>query len=258
MALRGGSGSAHFFAWDLTMKKMIKSESAESGYRRLLHLGGVAAWIAAGLILAEAIGLAFYPQPGLIEDWFQLFQANPLIGLLDAWLLELPLYAAFLLIFLALFVALKKEHLDWALLGLALALVGCALFFATNNPFTLLSLSSRHAAATTEVARSQLLATGQALLATTGQRAVGGFNLGLLLVSSAGLVFSLVMLRSPVFSQTTAIWGILANAVSLADYLRQALTDSAIITLLVVLPNMVFLIIWFCLLGCHLSRLGRD
>ena len=236
---------------------MIKSDSTESGYRRLLRLGGVAAWIAAGLILAEAIGLALYPQPGTIEDWFQLFQANPLIGLLDAWLLELPLYAAFLLIFLALFVALKKDHLAWALLGFVLALVGCAVFFATNNPFTLLSLSSQHAAATTEAARSQLLATGQALLATTGQRAVGGFNLGLLLVSIAGLVFSLVMLRSQAFSRSIAIWGILANAVSLADYLRQSLTDSPIATLLVVVPNMVFLIIWFCLLGRRLWNYNK-
>ncbi len=242
----------------MNKKSMIKYNPAESGYRRLLRLGGVAAWIAAGLILAEAVGLAFYPQPGTIEDWYQLFQASPLIGLLDAWLLELPLYAAFLLIFLALFVALKKDHTAWALLGLVLALVGCAVFFATNNPFTLLSLSSQHAAATTEAARSQLLAAGQAILANTGQRAVGGFNLGLLLVSVAGLIFSLVMLRSTTFSRSIAIWGILANAVSLADYLRQALTDSPIVTLLVVLPNTILLITWFCLLERHLSRLGRD
>ncbi len=81
---------------------------------------------------------------------------------------------------------------------------------------------------------------------------------GLFLVSVAGLIFSLVMLRSTTFSRSIAIWGILANAVSLADYLRQALTDSPIATLLVVVPNMILLIIWFCLLGRHFSRLGRD
>jgi hypothetical protein len=231
---------------------MVKISPIDASDHSFLRLGSWAAWIAAGLILVEAIGLAFYPQPGTIEDWFQLFQTSPMIGLLDAWLLELPMYAAFVLVFLTLYTVLKQDHTAWALVGLVLVVVGSSIFFATNNSFGMLSLSSQHAAATSEVARLQLLAAGQAILANTGQRAVGGFNLGLLLVSVAGLIFSLVMLRSPIFSRSIAIWGILANGVSLADYLRQALTDSPIATLLVVVPNTVLLIIWFCLLGRRL------
>ena len=237
---------------------MAKLSPIDASDHSFLRLGSWAAWTAAGLILAEAIGLAFYPQPGTIEGWFRLFQKSSGVGLLDAWLLEIPMYAAFVLVFLALYILLKKDHASWALLGLVLALVGSAVFFATNNPCALLSLSSQHAAATSEAARSQLLAAGQALLANTGQRAVGDFNLGLLLISMAGLILSLLMLWSELFSRATAIWGILANAVSLADYLRQALTDSPIATLLVVLPNTVLLIVWLCLLGCRLCQLGRE
>ena len=235
-----------------------KLPRSEPSYRTLFCLGSWAAWIAAALILAETVVFILYPQPGTIEGWFQLFQVRPVIGLLDAWLLELPLYAAFVGVFLALYTLFKKDHAVLALFGLAMALLGCVVFFATNNPFALLSLSDQHAAATTEAARSQLLAAGQALLIHTGQRAVGGFNLGLLLVSVAGLIFSLLMLRSAVFNRSTAIWGILANAVSLADYLRQALTDSPIATLLVVLPNTILLITWFCLLGHRLWKLKRS
>ena len=111
----------------------------------------------------------------------------------------------------------------------------------------MLSLSNQHAAATTDAQRSTFLAAGQAVLANTNQRAVGGFNMGLFLVSVAGLIVSSVMFRSNSFSRLTAYVGILANALSLADYLREALTPSATIALLVILPNALFLVIWFVL-----------
>jgi len=49
----------------------------------------------------------------------------------------------------------------------------------------------------------------------------------------------------------------LTFALSLADYLRQVLTSSVLITLLVVLPNVLFLVIWFILVGRRLYQLGR-
>jgi hypothetical protein len=51
--------------------------------------------------------------------------------------------------------------------------------------------------------------------------------------------------------------GILTFALSLADYLRQALTSSILITLFVVLPNVLFLVFWFILVGRRLYQLGR-
>ncbi len=141
------------------------------------------------------------------------------------------------MVFLALYVALQRVDRGLALIALTLALLGIAVFFATNNPFSMLSLSNQHAAAATDAERTYLLAAGQAILANTNQRAVGGFNMGLFLVSVAGLILSTVMLRSNAFGRPTAVVGILANALSLADYLRQALTSSPIVALLVILPN---------------------
>ncbi|MBN2258434.1 MAG: hypothetical protein JW704_11550, partial [Anaerolineaceae bacterium] len=86
-----------------------KPSTIEPVFRSLFRLGTWAAWFAAGLILAEAILFALHPQPEAIDDWFQLLQGSPVIGLLDAWLLELPLYAAFVLVFLALCILLKQD-----------------------------------------------------------------------------------------------------------------------------------------------------
>jgi hypothetical protein len=55
----------------------------------------------------------------------------------------------------------------------------------------------------------------------------------------------------------TAYVGILAFGLSLGDYLRQALTTSAVITLLMILPGALLLVVWFALVGGHLLHLGR-
>ena len=120
----------------------------------------------------------------------------------------------------------------------------------------MLSLSTQYAAATTDLERSTFLAAGQAILANTNQRVIGGFNMGLFLVSVAGLIVSAVMLQSNSFSRFTAYAGILAFALSLADYLRQVLTSSVVVALLVILPNALFLLIWFVLVGRRLYQLG--
>ncbi|HYG58219.1 MAG TPA: DUF4386 family protein [Symbiobacteriaceae bacterium] len=232
-------------------------DATEPAYESLYKLGGVAALIAAALTLSEVVVLALYPPPGTINGWFTLFQTNKLLGLLDLWGLELLMYIAFIAVFLALYLVLRKANQGLMAIATILALLGIGIFLATNNPFSMLSLSNQYAAAATDVERSMLLAAGQALLANTSQRAIGGFNMGLFLVSIAGLIASSVMLLSNAFQKATAYIGILANALSLADYLRQALTSSAVVALLVILPNALLLITWFVLVGRRLYQLGR-
>jgi hypothetical protein len=238
------------------MTKVVDAETAGSTHKSLYRLGGAAAWIVTALTLGEIIGFIFYPQPSTVGDWFTLFQDNRFIGLFDFWGLEVPMYAMFALVFLALYITLRKTNPGRMAVAITFALLGIGIFFATNNPFSMFSLSNQYAAATTDAQRSTLLAAGQAMLANTGQRAVGGFNVGLFLVSVAGLIASSVMFHSKSFSKTTAYVGILAHALSLADYLRQALTSSEIITLLVILPGALLLMTWYVLVGRRLYRLG--
>ena len=238
-------------------KKLTITEPADPAYKGLYKLGGAASIFAAVLILVEVIGLVIYPAPETVSGWFDLFQSNRIIGLMDFWGLEVLMYAMFILIFPALYFAVRKIHEGRMAIAMALALLGIGIFFATNNPFSMLSLSDQYAAAATDAERSSFLSAGQAILSNTGQRAVGGFNTGLFLVSVAGLIISTVMLRSNSFGKTTALFGILANALSLADYLRQALTQSVIATLLVVLPYSLCLILWLILAGRGLIRMGR-
>jgi hypothetical protein len=221
------------------------------------RVGGVAALVVALLTVMEVVFFIIYPPPITVNGWFELFQSSPIIGLLDFWGLELFMYAMFILVFLALYMALKRVN-QWSMaVALSLALLGVGIFYATNNPFSMLTLSNKYAIATTEMERVTLVAAGEAVLASTNQRAVGGFNIGLFLVSIAGLIVSVVMLRSTAFSRATACIGILAFGLSLADYIRQAITSSVAIALLVILPGALLLVIWFSLIGWRLLQLGR-
>jgi len=237
--------------------QVINTETADSTYQNLYKMGGAAALVAAMLILGEVVVLAIYPPPNTISGWFMLFQRDSILGFLDFWGLEVPMYLMFIMIYLALYMALRKINPSLMVIALTFALLGIGVFLATNNPTSMLSLSNQYAAATTDGERSTLLAAGQALFSNTNQRTVGGFNMGLFLVSVAGLMVSSAMLHSNSFNRSTAFVGILAHALSLADYLRQAITSSTIITLLVLLPNALFLLVWYVLVGLQLYYQGR-
>ncbi len=82
-----------------------------------------------------------------------------------------------------------------------------------------------------------------------------GYNMGLLLVSAAGLIVSFVMLRSRIFGKVTAYAGILANAVGIAYYVGLAVP--AIGGILLGASGLLFLL-WIILVGVRLCQLGRD
>jgi len=233
------------------------TNTGSPNYRTLYRLGGVAALIVVGVTLAEVVGFSLHPQPSTVGDWFALLQESPLTGLLGFWGLEVPMYAMFTVTFVALYAKLKETNPSLMAIALALALLGIGVFFATNNPFSMLSLSRQYATATTDAQRAALLAAGQAVLANTGQRAVGGFNTGLFLLSVAGLMVSWVMRRSAAFGQAAGRVGLVTYGLSLADYVRQAVTSSEVIALLVILPNVLFLAIWYVMVSRRLYKLGR-
>lgn len=238
--------------------QVTHTETTDSAWKGLYKVGGAAALIVTVLLPIEIIIFTAYPLPSTVIGYFTLFQTNRLLGLLDLYLLEILTYALFVPMFLAIYVALRRTNESYMALATTLAIIGITVFIATNNPFSMLSLSDQYAAATTDAQRSLFLAAGQAILANTNQRAVEGFNMGLLLVSVAGLIVSAVMLRSNIFSKVTAYVGILANAISLAEYFRLAFVPAAVLLLIIIATaSGLLLLIWYILIARRLFQLGQ-
>ena len=240
------------------MNQVTDIETADFRWKGLYRIGGAAALIAAVLLATEIIVFTVWPLPSTVTGYFTLFQSNRLIGLLDFYLLEFLAYALFVPMFLAIYVALRRANESYMALATTLAIIGIAVFLATNNPFSMLSLSNQYAAATTDAQKDLFLAAGQAILANTNQRAVEGFNMGFLLWSIAGVIVSIVMLRSKTFSKVIAYVGVLAFAVSLADYIRIIFMPSIpLLIIIIAIASGLLLLIWLVLIARRLFQLGK-
>jgi hypothetical protein len=198
------------------------------------------------------------PLPISAADWIKLFQSNWLVGLTYLNFFDIVEYLLVGVLFLALYGALRKTAKSAMLIAAILGLVGITVYIASNQAFAMLALSKRYAAATTAAEQSNLLAAGEALLAENNPGFLyqgTGIYLSLFLVLLAGLIISIVMLRSSVFNKATAITGMLANGIGLCYFLFLVFAPAA-----VWIPHSVsapFRMVWYFLIALRLFKLAR-
>lgn len=94
-----------------------------------------------------------------------LLQTEPLVGLISLDLLLLLGNLFGILLFLALYVSLKQVDESLALIVLGLGLTAAVLINPARPISEMFSLSGLYADATTETAKNQYLAAGEALIA---------------------------------------------------------------------------------------------
>lgn len=187
---------------------MRQSPSAgpnELRWAGLYRAGGIAAFLIAALLLGEIAVYASLPRPETVLEHFELFEENPLAGLLTLDLLGMISYVLFIPTILALYVALRRASEAGMAVATVLFLVGIAAFFATNTAFSVLDLSQRYAEATTDADRAVILAAGQAMFTLFNENA---FLVSYVIVSAVWLMIGTVMLRSPLFGRASAAAGI--------------------------------------------------
>jgi hypothetical protein len=166
--------------------------------------------------------------------------------------LALPLYY---LVFLGFFAALRKASSALTTLATSLAFVGVTLILATPTALSMLSLSQKYAAATTDSAKLQLLSAGEAILASDIWHNTGAILGGLLLQTGAVLI-SFVMLRTSVFSKTIAYLGIVTHGLDLAHGILGPFLPAAGVILMAMAGPLYP--IWFFMVGRRLRQLRGE
>ena len=249
--------------------QVSRVKTTDSAWRALYITGGIAAVIAVlvfrrylsvELMQFKGFGLFSVPEiwPVSALDWFALFQQNRFVGLALFDLFDLVNYALVGLIFLALYGVLRDVSQSGMLVATACGFVGIAVYYASNQTFAMLNLSGRFAAATSEAERAMFLAAGEALLAihNPGELYPGtGIFLSLFLLLLAGLIISIIMLRSEIFNKATAIVGILASGFGLGFFFAFAFIPEYVW----IFPTISapFRMIWYILIAIKLFQLGR-
>jgi len=238
--------------------------------RFLYRAGAIAAFIAviffrrnlsAEFAAFNGFGLFDVPAqaPVTAAEWFALLQADVWVGLILLNFFDVVNYLLVGVLFVALYVVLRREKPALALAALTLAGAGILVFVISNQALSMLTLSNHFTAASTDAQRAGLLAAGEARLAIDNPGRVpsgAGTLAALLLVTLATLLFAVAMLRGPQFGKTAAWVGLLAAGLQLLYF-----------PLLLISPNLValpfvlsapFRVAWYVLAALRLLHLSKS
>lgn len=230
----------------------MNTESAETkqGWKPLFKIGGVSALTMVGIIVVQMIVFMSAPPPyeGGASAWFALFQNNKIIGLINFELLMIVYVFLSIPITLSLYILLRRVSPSFTALYVVLSLIGIMSFIVARPVFEMLSLSNGYAAATTDAERAVYLSAGETLLAVFHGTA---FQVSYILGSLGGLIISLVMLKTDVFSRTTAYLRIASSVFDFGLYVP-------VVGMYISIFSVLFLLIWDILVARRLFQLGRN
>lgn len=218
-------------------------------YKPLYALGSGTAVAMVVLTLIQFAGIMASPPPydGNAADWFALFQANQLLGLIG---FELPMILYMLVsipLTLALCTVLRPASPSFTLLYLALSLIGVTAFIAARPVVEMAAASQGYATAATEAQKTVFLAAGQSLLAAFHGTA---FHVSYLLGSLTGLIVSGIMLKSRIFGKATAYLRVASSLCDLGLYVP-------VIGMYISIFSVLFLSIWTILVARRLFQLSQ-
>jgi hypothetical protein len=217
-------------------------------------------WLSSEFLLFRAIGIIRYgpkAPPNSATGWFTLLHVHPVLGftLLNGF--DMMTFVLAGVVYLALYIALRRTDRKFLILALALSFAGIVLYIASNPALPMLMLNSRYAAATTDAQRSMILAASEQLTASKSPFAIGQ-NLAFVFFNTGGLILSAAMMRSGLFSTRTAWLGILFNTLALGFPLGVALAPgNQIIPGVAWVIAVFFWVFWYIGIARAFARLAR-
>jgi hypothetical protein len=238
----------------------MSHQTDHAKWRTLYYAGAVAPLIALFFYLFEfSILFLGEPYPTTTEGWYTLVQRSKLLSLWYLNALDILSFALLGIMFLALYVALRRVRSSWILIALYLALLGVVVFIVPRVlHLSLLPLSDLYAAAATDTQKTIYLAAGEALSQVSSATPQ---TLGFLFMAMAGLIISIVILHSQSFGKSVALSkaagcvGIAGFVAALANFGGRLLAPTIAEILMPI--NGLLWFAWWILVSVTLFKLAR-
>jgi len=236
------------------------TEASGGGWRLLYRIGGISAFLIVAKFANDGIfGLlvnSFQWDPTTTKDWFDLFHSNPVFGLFRLSLFDMIWMILLIPFFLSICESLKTTSRSIAILSVAIGLVGIVCYVSGNNSISLMALSDKYWAATSEEARRQLSAAADTVL-SLGMGT--GVVVGAILVVLSSLMFSIAMLMSTLYWRLTSIAGIAVHTAGVLILITLARTTlhtmSAALMVFLGITALLYLF-WYSSVGVVLMRMS--
>ncbi len=117
-------------------------------------------------LITMVIMVTIGPPPETIEGCFSMLQEDRFNGLLRLDILTVFIMPLYYLLFYSLYMSLKDTDKELISISTILIYAGLTLLLATPSVFSYLYLSDQYVNAATEAEKNQLVAAGQAILAS--------------------------------------------------------------------------------------------
>lgn len=229
------------------------SGDLNASWQTLYKVGAIVPLIVLAFYFVQIVLLIFgEPFPTTVESWYLLIQRNRFLGFLYLNGLDVFSITVLGIMFLALYIALRKYNQSLMIIAVYLAIVGVVVFVVPRVAMlSVFPLSDQFAAAATDGQRASLLTAGETLnaLGTATPQTLGFFFL-----ATAGLLISWVILKSGI-NKVTAYLGIIAFCVTVANQLSLILAPALAAGLMPL--NGLLWLIWWLMMSRLLLQISR-
>ena len=237
------------------MLTSLAIDKADDSWKAVSRVGAWAAIILLIYSLSTMVVLVVLGgAPVTARECFEMIQKNVGVALLRLDLLTILVMPVFCLLYAGFYAALRRECWLLAVVSVASAAVGVTLILANASVASLVYLSDQYAAATSDSRRMLLLAAGEAVISNDIWHGTAA-SIGGVLLQGAGVVISVAMLRTAVFSRVIGYCGVVAHGLDLSHILMGPFAPkSAIIAIAIAGP---LYLVWFPLVARRLRQLGE-
>jgi len=231
------------------------TSSTEVHAAAFCRLGGWAAVILLIYCLLTMLILTLLgAAPENAQACFEMIRRNVAAALLRLDVLTVLVMPVFCVLYAGLYIAMRRECYVLAILSCASAVMGVMLILVNASPASLVYLSDQYAAATIESRRALLVAAGEAVISNDMWHGTSA-KMGGLLLQFAGVLISVAMLRTAVFSKVIGYLGVVAHGL---DFLHIVIGFFApkLAVLAIAIAGPLYLV-WFPLVARRLFQLAK-
>ncbi len=186
----------------------IALDARDVNWRWLLKIGGISSLLSVVVLRLQTILYISSPSPHSFISLSESLHIHMILSLLFMDLLFVLDGLVHLPLFISLFILLRRTDSHYALIALQTVLVASIVHFASNTALHLLTLNGYFFAAANEWEQAATLSYAATLMNIDGN---APSYISHLLASLAGVIFAVVMLRSHLFGNIMAWFGIIGN-----------------------------------------------